>query len=210
MLRFSLVIFFWVANLAAIGQKRFSEGSITFSVLTFNNQNVVADSLIAQHIVKGAHIRTDLIGAVGKAVTIYDSREGVGAVLREFGAQKILIPLDAFSWEDKNAWAKSSSISFVDEQRDFLGYACKKAILQLQNGALLHVYYTPDVILDNSDAEFQLNGIPGLVMFYEYIADGKRVRYESRALNFDPVPIQRFDIPNSGYRILTYAESKKQ
>ncbi|MEY4728659.1 MAG: hypothetical protein RLZZ390_1183, partial [Bacteroidota bacterium] len=37
-----------------------------------------------------------------------------------------------------------------------------------------------------------------------------KVVYTGINLNFDPVPIQRFDIPSSGYRILSYAESKKQ
>jgi hypothetical protein len=64
--------------------------------------------------------------------------------------------------------------------------------------------------LDNNDTEFQMGDIAGLVLSYEYITDEMRVIYMARSLNFDPVPIQKFDIPNAGYRVLSYAESKKQ
>jgi hypothetical protein len=35
------------------------------------------------------------------------------------------------------------------------------------------------------------------------------VLYMATAINFDPVPVQKFDVPSSGYRVLSYEESKK-
>jgi hypothetical protein len=193
-----------------VGQKRLSEGALVFSVITTKQGLLVGDTLIAQHYFKGAHTRTDLIGIVGKSVTLYDSREGLGAIVREFGSQKILIPLDTSSWSDKNAWYKASSISYSTDENKLLGYACKKASIKLTEGGQLEIWYTPEVVLDNIDTEFQMGDIPGLVLSYEYIIDETRVIYIARSLNFDPVPIQKFEIPNAGYRILSYAESKKQ
>jgi hypothetical protein len=193
-----------------VGQKRLSEGALVFSVITTKQGLLVGDTLIAQHYFKGAHTRTDLIGIVGKSYTLYDSREGLGAIVREFGSQKILIPLDTSSWSDKNAWYKASSISYSTDENKLLGYACKKASIKLTEGGQLEIWYTPEVVLDNIDTEFQMGDIPGLVLSYEYIIDETRVIYIARSLNFDPVPIQKFEIPNAGYRILSYAESKKQ
>lgn len=209
-MRLPLFILFLAITSVVVGQKRLSEGSLVFSVVTTKKDLPVGDTLIAQHYFKGAHTRTDLTGIVGKSVTLYDSREGLGAIIREFGSQKILIPLDTSSWSDKNAWYKASSISYSTDEQKLLGYACKKASIKLLEGGQLEIWYTPEVVLDNIDTEFQMGDIPGLVLSYEYIMDETRVIYMARSLNFDPVPIQKFEIPNAGYRILSYADSKKQ
>jgi hypothetical protein len=209
-MRLSLFILFLAMTSVVVGQKRLSEGALVFSVITTKQGLLVGDTLIAQHYFKGAHTRTELTGKISKSITLYDSREGLGAIVREFGSQKILIPLDTSSWSDKNAWYKASSISYSTDEQKLLGYACKKASIKLLEGGQLEIWYTPEVVLDNIDTEFQMGDIPGLVLSYEYIIDETRVIYIARSLNFDPVPIQKFEIPNAGYRILSYAESKKQ
>lgn len=209
-MRLSLFILFLAMTSVVVGQKRLSEGSLVFSVVTTKQGLLVGDTLIAQHFFKGAHSRTEISGVAGNSVTLYDSREGLGAIVREFGSQKILIPLDTSSWSDKNAWYRASSISYSTDEQKLLGYACKKASIKLSAGGQLEIWFTPEVVLDNNDTEFQMGDIPGLVLSYEYVTDEMRVIYIARSLNFDPVPIQKFDIPNAGFRILSYAESKKQ
>ena len=209
-MRLSLVILFLAMTSVVVGQKRLSEGSLVFSVVTTKQGLLVGDTLIAQHFFKGAHSRTEISGVAGNSVTLYDSREGLGAIVREFGSQKILIPLDTSSWSDKNAWYRASSISYSTDEQKLLGYACNKASIKLSAGGQLEIWFTPEVVLDNNDTEFQMGDIPGLVLSYEYVTDEIRVIYLARSLNFDPVPIQKFDIPNARFRILSYAESKKQ
>jgi hypothetical protein len=209
-MRISLVILLWSIASAVVGQKRLSEGSISYSVLTFQDNQRIGDSLTAQHFFKGAHTRTDLIGGMGKTTTLYDSREAIGAIVRDFGSQRILIPLDASAWSDKNAWYNPDSIVYINEQQTVLNFPCSKARINLSNGDFMHVWYTTAVVLDNKDTEFQMGELPGLVLSYEYQKGTTKVVYTGINLNFDPVPIQRFDIPSSGYRILSYAESKKQ
>jgi hypothetical protein len=209
-MRLPLFILFLAMTSVVVGQKRLSEGSLVFTVVTTKHGLLVGDTLIAQHFFKGAHSRTEISGVAGSSVTLYDSREGLGAVLRQFGSQKILIPLDTSSWSDKNSWYKASSISYSTDEQKFLGYACKKASIKLEDGGQMEIWFTPEVVLDNNDTEFQMGNIQGLVLSYEYITNEMRVKYMARTLNFDPVPIQKFEIPNTGYRILSYTESKKQ
>lgn len=209
-MRLPLVILLWSIASAVVGQKRLSEGSLTFSVISYKEDLRIGDSLTAQHFFKGAHTRTELTGSIGKAITLYDSREEVGAIVRDFGSQKILIPLDALTWADKNAWYNPDSILYLEEQKTILDYLCKKAQIKLNNGGVIDVWYTTTIVLDNKDTEFQMGDLPGLVLLYEYKVDESKIVYRLLNLNFDPVPIQKFDIPTSGYRILSYAESKKQ
>jgi GLPGLI family protein len=147
---------------------------------------------------------------MGKNITLYDSREALGAIVRDFGSQRILIPLDASAWADKNAWYNPDSIVYINEQQTILNYTCNKARVNLGNGDFILVWYTTSVVLDNNDTEFQMGDVPGLVLSYEFQKGAIKVIYTAINLNFDPVPIQRFDIPSSGYRVLSYAESKKQ
>ena len=209
-MRLSLVIFSWFFVLVVVGQKRLSEGTLTFSVLTYSENKQIGDSLTAQHFFKGAHTRSDLFGSLGRSATLYDSREQVGAIIRNFGYQKILVPLDALSWADKNAWYDPDSIVYSNEQKIILDYPCEKVQINLRNGARLLAWFTRSIILDNTNTEFQMGDLPGLVLHYEYATDQSRTVYSLIQLNFDPVPIQRFDIPSSGYRILSYTDSKKQ
>jgi GLPGLI family protein len=209
-MRLSLVILLWSIALAVVGQKRLSEGGISFSVLTYKDNQRIGDSLTAQHYFKGAHTRTDLFGSSGKTITIYDSREELGAIVRDFGSQRILSPLDAFSWADKNAWYTSDSVVYLNEHQTILEYPCTKARVNLSNGNSVVVWYTTAVALDNKDTEFQMGDLPGLVLCYEHQNGTIKIIYTAINLNFDPVPIQKFDIPSSGYRILNYTESKKQ
>jgi hypothetical protein len=209
-MRIPLVILLCSIASTVVGQKRLSEGNLSYSVLTFQEGQRIGDSLTAQHFFKGAHTRTDLIGGMGKNITLYDSREALGAIVRDFGSQRILIPLDASAWADKNAWYNPDSIVYINEQQTILNYTCNKARVNLGNGDFILVWYTTSVVLDNNDTEFQMGDVPGLVLSYEFQKGAIKVIYTAINLNFDPVPIQRFDIPSSGYRVLSYAESKKQ
>lgn len=209
-MRLPLIILFMTIVSAVVAQKRLSEGTITFSVMNYDADQRVADSLTALHYFKGAHTRTDLISRIGKTSTFYDSRETLGAITREIGSQRILIPLDALAWADKNAWYTADSIVYLNEQTTVLGYPCSKAKISLRNGDVVYVWYTPSIVLDNKDTEFQMGDLPGLVLSYTFEKGNSKLIYTCININFDPVPIQRFDIPSSGYRILSYTESKKQ
>ena len=93
-MRIVFLIFFLATTFVVAGQKRLSEGSMTFSVINLKAGKPEGDTLSSIHYFKGAHLRTDLIGRLGNAVTIYDTRETKGAIIRDFGSQRILIPLN--------------------------------------------------------------------------------------------------------------------
>jgi hypothetical protein len=208
-MRTIFLIFFLATTLVVAGQKRLSEGSMTFSVINLKAGKPEGDTLSSIHYFKGAHLRTDLIGKLGNAVTIYDTRETKGAIIRDFGSQKILIPLDETAWQDRNSWFANSVIEYLPQEQLLLGYPCKMAKLTMVNGAAIEVMYTSEVKLENTNTEFQFGDLPGLVLAYTYTKGDMTVIYKPISLNFDPVPIQKFDIPNSGYRLLDYKESKK-
>lgn len=207
-MRILFLIFFLATTFVVAGQKRLSEGSMVFLVINLKARKPEGDTLSSIHYFKGANLRTDLIGKLGNAVTIYDTRETKGAIIRDFGSQRILIPLDQTAWEDRNSWFAHSAIEFMAQEQLLLGYPCKMARLTMANGAAIDVMYTSEVKLENTNTAFQFGDLPGLVLAYTYTKGDITVMYKPVSLNFDPVPIQKFDIPNSGYRLLDYKESK--
>lgn len=202
-----LVALFWVSSTNA--QKKFSEGTISFFIETFVSGNKLPDDATAVQLTKGGHFRNDIIGSMGNSVTIFDAREGKGAMISEFGSQRILIPLNRENWEDKNARFKGISFFTTDETKSLLGFDCIKAIAKLQDSTLMEVFYAKEISPENPNVETMFGALPGIVLQYTYTKGITRVSYTATSLDFDPVPIQKFDIPNTGYRIMTYEESKK-
>jgi hypothetical protein len=62
------------------------------------------------------------------------------------------------------------------------------------------------LIPENWDMEIQFSTLGGIVLEYESTIGQNKVNYTATNLNFDPVPIQKFDVPQSGYRISTYGK----
>ena len=202
----SLLIGSW-----AWAQKRFSEGIISFYVETEVNGVKEVLSLNGVCFFKGAHYRSNLISSLGSSTTIFDAREGVGAVFHELGSQKVLINLNRDQWTDRNSLLKNKELVFslTGDTSSILGYNCQKAVAVLSDSSQLEVLYTSEILPENTDTEWQFQQLEGLVLFVKMVKRDATVIFKASALNFDPVPIQKFDVPNSGYRIMDYEESKK-
>jgi GLPGLI family protein len=87
------------------------------------------------------------------------------------------------------------------------GYTCQKAIGTLADGGTFVVYFTKDLVPVNKDFQYLNKNLPGLAMQYEAIIGSLMVTYTVSNINFNPVAQNKFDLPKSGYRIMTYEES---
>ena len=63
------------------------------------------------------------------------------------------------------------------------------------------------MVTENKDYDYQFRSLPGLPLEYESSVGNLKVKYTASKITFDPVPVQKFSIPVSGYRELTYQES---
>lgn len=206
----------WVIILLMLGlcteaQKRFSEGEMVFSISSYENDIKNNIEVKGTCLFKGAHYRSTLKSEVGSTSLVYDAREGVGAIHHDHGEQRIMIPLDRRQWQDKNSTFKSKEIHF-DPHEDtlrILGFLCKSAIAKLSDSAFLKVYYTDEIIPENTDVEWQFAQLEGMVLSLSMTSGAKKMELITEQLNFDPVPIQKFDMPNLGYRVMNYWDSKK-
>lgn len=199
---------------ATSAQKILSEGTIRYdiTVQTGSKEPQLADmfdGVTATLYLKGSQSRIEMISPLGSTITLQDAKNNTGAVLKEYGNQKLLIQMNKEDWADLNK--KYAGITFTpqNETRNIAGYSCQKAIAKLKDGSSFTVFFTKELVTENKDYDYQFKNLPGLPLEYESSVGNLKVKYTASKITFDPVPIQKFRIPVSGYRELTYEESTK-
>lgn len=153
--------------------------------------------------VKGNNSRVDLMSPSFSQTMIYNKTTGTAVILREMGANKYITKLDEKKWIEQNSKYSNLNITYSGDSKKILGYECKKAILQLQNGSTFIVYYAPSIVPSVTEFEYQFKDIPGFVLEYE-TSEGRQqnIVYTATKISFNPVQANKFDIPTSGYRLL--------
>jgi hypothetical protein len=198
-----------LAALKAEAQKRFSEGTVKYIVETRSGTPVRIDSSVYSLMLKGATIRSELKSAIGKTVAFFDAREGSGAVTREFGDQRILIPMERTSWSDLTAEFREMRFEKSDGDSVIFSFPCKRAMGTMKDGSILTIWYTEDILPEITEINFPLANLPGWPLLVEMEKKNAHVFFKVAEINFDPVPVQFFEMPRSGFRILSYRESKQ-
>lgn len=189
--------------------KQINECVITYEVVVLDSkaeQQVIKsmNGSVKTLYLKGTRSRTDLETSGFKQTTLYDSKNDSTVILREIGANKYISYLNGNQRKEKNKKYNNIEFTNTDERKIILGYDCKKVIAKLADGTTYTVYYTPNVIVSNSDYEYQFKNLAGLVLEYESETDdGKsKVKYVANKILFNPIPNVKFEIPKSGYRVL--------
>jgi GLPGLI family protein len=159
--------------------------------------------------IKGGLSRSEMVSALASFTTIHDSRTGTAVILQEVSGTRLLIRMNAENWKDKNKRYEGVTFTNTDERKVVAGYNCIKAIAQLKDGATFTVYYTNEIIPENQDYSYQFKGLNGLPLEYELTQKDLRIKYTVSKISLNPVPASKFDIPKSGYREMTYEESRK-
>lgn len=205
----------FMVTLQVQAQKKITEGTISYDIKinTGKSDPQIADMFDgATSIVyiKGPHTRSEMISSLGTQSTIIDGSTGNVTVLKEYGDQKYMIPMTPANWKEANK--KYDGITFVmaDEFKTIAGYRSQKAIGALKDGTKFTVFFTRELVPENTDFQYANKGLPGLVMEYESELGNMKVTYTVADINFNPVSITKFELPKSGFRIVSYNESKGQ
>lgn len=213
-LRTSFSILFLLYIFTANAQKTISEGTLVYnmSVQTGSTSPKMADMLdgaTTTIYIKGSESRSELVSGLGSEATIYDSKKGSGVILKDYSGQKLMITLSKEDWNIKNSRYEGITFEPTNETMAIAGYNCKKTIARLKDGSSFIVYYTPELEVADKDYGTQFKSLPGLALQYEWQSGKTKYKYTLSKITFDPVASSLFDIPKSGYRTMTYAETKK-
>ena len=198
----------------SLGQKTLSEGSLVYniSVETGSAEPKMADMLdgaTTTVYLKGNQSRTEMVSGLGSEATIYNAATGNGVILKDYSGQKLMITLTPQEWEKNNKKYDGITFENTGETADIAGFSCKKAVAKLKDGSTFTVYYTTDVDVSNKNYDYQFKTLPGLAVQYEMENGKMKFKFSLSKINYAIVPAAKFEIPKSGYRVLTYEETKK-
>jgi GLPGLI family protein len=213
----TLLFFFTVLMaLPALAQRKLTEGTILYDITISNGtdkpQNAeFLDGATNAVYIKAGKVRTEMVSSLGTQSTIIDQNAGKKeiTILKEYGAQKFMINLTATDWTDLNR--KYEKVTFAYDPsatKTIQGFTAKKAVGSLSDGTTFTVWYTPEITVDNKDFQYANRNLPGLALEYETNLGNLKVIYTVSKLNFAPVPQAKFDLPKTGFRVMTYQESK--
>lgn len=194
-------------------QKRLTEATISYDIVinTNNEQPQAADLLDGATSViylKGNSSRSEMISSLGTQSTIIDGKTGNVTVLKDYGEQKYMINMTAANWKESNKKYEGIVFTYVEEYKTIAGYNCQKAIGKLADSTSFTVYFTKELVPVNKDFQYLNKNLPGLAMQYEAAMGKLMVTYTVSNISFNPVAQIKFDLPKSGYRVMTYAESR--
>lgn len=196
----------------ANAQKRITEGTISYDIVvnTGNSNPSIADMFNgATSIVylKGYQTRFERVSSLGVESTIVDGKTGNVNVLKEYGDQKYMITMTPANWKEANKKYEGIVFKYEDEYKEIAGYRCQKAIGTMKDGTTITVFFTKDLLANNREFEYAYKSLPGLAMEYETTVGSLKVTYTVSKVNFSIVPATKFELPKSGFRIMTYEES---
>jgi GLPGLI family protein len=209
----SLMLVASLVTLSLTAQKRLTEATISYDiVINTNNTNPqpadLLDGATSVIYLKGNSSRTEMVSSLGTQSTIVDGRSGNVTVLKDYGEQKYMINMTPANWKESNKKYEGVTFTFENEFKTIVGYNTQKAIGKLTDGTTFTVYFTKDLVPVNKDFQYLNKNLPGLALQYEASLGSMKVVYTVSSINFNPVPQAKFDLPKSGYRVMTYNESR--
>lgn len=196
----------------AFAQKAISEGTLSYDIAIKNTADkapTTATNAALTVYIKGTVSRTDMTSNLGSEKTVYDAKAGTAVILKEYSGQKLMITLTKENWKEKNK--KSDGVSFTDqaEKKEILNYSCTKAIGKLDDGSTITVFYTKDLTVQNKEYDPLFKTLSGLPLQYEVETGKLKFTYTINKIDQNSLPQVKFDIPKTGYRIITYDENKQ-
>lgn len=208
---FSLTALIFSTHLVA--QKKLTEATISYDIVinTSNAKPQAADLLDGATSViylKGNSSRSEMVSSLGTQATIIDGKSGNVTVLKEYGEQKYMIQMTPDNWKQSNSKYEGITFTYLDEYKTIAGYNCQKAVGKLSDGNVFNVFFTKDLLPPNKDFQYLNKNLPGLALQYEATLGKMMVTYTVSNISFNPVAQSKFDLPKSGYRVMTYEESK--
>ena len=193
-------------------QRRLTEATISYDIVinTSDKEPKAVDLLDGATSViylKGNASRSEMISSLGVQSTIIDGKSGHVTVLKDYGDQKYMIKMTPDNWKASNKKYEGISFTYTEEYKTIAGYKCQKAIGKMADSSSFTVYFTKDLVPVNKDFQYINKNLPGLAMQYEASLGNMIVTYTVATINFNPVQQAKFDLPKSGYRVMTYEES---
>ncbi|MEP7238381.1 MAG: hypothetical protein ABI685_10965 [Ferruginibacter sp.] len=201
---FIMVFALLAGFVTADAQRNIAEASIVYDITSDAFSGAASTTVY----LKGNNSRTEMMSALGKETTIFNSKSDNAVILKEFSGQKLMITLTKENWKAKNSMYNNIKFELTNDYKTIGAYNTRKAIAKMPNGKMFEVYYAPDLIPANKEFDATFNNLPGLAIQYEIESGKMKFKYTLSKINFDAVQVSQFDFPTAGYRVMSYEENQ--
>ena len=130
----TIVIFLFLGftlllSTASFAQKTISEGTISYEIsLQSRSKENKADNpfvgATSTRYLKGGLSRIDMKTSLGTETTIYNSKTGNAAILKEYSGQKLMIMLTKDNWDERNKKFEGIKFETTNDTKIIEGYLC--------------------------------------------------------------------------------------
>lgn len=197
----------------AVAQKQVNEVTLNYKIsIESSGKTQVGSNLDGASYtvyIKGGESRSEMLSSLGAESNLYDSKSGKGFILKEYSGQKLMITLTRDNWAQKNQYFQSMNFNIDNAEQTIAGFKCKKATAKTNDGKTVVVYYMPDVTTANKDYNNAFKQLPGIPVQYELESGKLKFTYTLTGISYDPVSESKFDVPKSGFRVMTYDENQQ-
>lgn len=113
--------------------------------------------------------------------------------------------------EAENADKPNYEISLVDETKEILGYACKKAIMTSEDGLESIFWYTEEIAISKKGQSYMNESVPGFPLQYDLNNNGMKMQMTvsnfEQKLDKKSAALFEMKVPD-GYKEMTMEELK--
>ena len=150
--------------------------------------------------IKGSQCKTTLTTPQLVQTLIFNIQQDKAVVTKEVGNNKYL---QEITYPPASLATLISMKEIATDTITVLGYHCKKVKLELSDGVVYEVYYTPDLIPSAPTFAFAFKEVQGLVLGYSIVNKNNPViKYMATLLDFSPITLNQFQINKLEFQIL--------
>lgn len=198
----------------AFAQKQLNEATLTYAinVESIDGKPELAKAFEGAQLIvylKGNQSRSDMQSTLGVESSIYDSKTGAGAILKEYSGQKLMITMDKENWNQKNLQYHNAVFKIEPKEEIIGGFKAKKAVGTFPDGKTIVIYFTPEYIPANKQYNNAFTQLPGIPVRYEVQSGNIRFTYQLIKIDQEIIPSAKFLIPKTGYRVMTFDENQQ-
>lgn len=199
-----------IVTLIGFSQRIISDATLKYNIVikkSGDKNNSAAPNATYQLYIKGNQTKSDFINSIGTETSIYNSKTEKGVILKEYSGQKLMINMTKQDWLTQNQLFRNIDFKFEKTEKKIDGTVCKVATASLQNGGKLTVYYDTAINILNNNYTIAFPAIPGIPVQFENFNNGITYVYTLAGINYEVLSSNIFDIPKSGYRVISYQDA---
>ncbi len=194
-----IVCVFFINTYANAQAKVLGECTIQFNIQQQQiNEWVVVGSKKVW--IKGNQCKTVLTTPQLVQSLIFNIQEDKAIVTKEMGKNKYW---QGITYPPTSLATLISMKEIRSDTTIILGYHCNKVKLELSDGVVYEVYYTPELIPSVTTFEIAFKEVHGLVLGYSIINKTDPViKFNATFLDFSPITLNQFQLNKLDYQIL--------